>query len=182
MEHVIIFGGTGMLAGATKWLMENADCISITGRDERKFNELKTSSNDNDHRFVTLDYSNNEDLKKFLNESIQENGPIDMVVSWIHSTASDAIPIIFEEIYRKQKDQWRFIHIKGSSHDLSSIENEFMVPENCIYRQILLGFKVENDISRWLSHDEISNGVIAAIQHDDKKSIIGVLDPWENRP
>jgi hypothetical protein len=182
MKHVIIFGGTGMLANASKWLIENTDRISIVGRNRHKLNQLRSERDHSDLHLVTLDYKNSEDLTRFLRKTIQRYGPVDLVVSWIHSVAPNAIPVIFNEINHHQESHWRFIHIKGSSHDLSTIKTEITVPENCLYRAVLLGFKNEDGVSRWLTHEEISNGVISAIYYDRKKTIVGMLNPWKERP
>jgi hypothetical protein len=41
---------------------------------------------------------------------------------------------------------------------------------------------MEGDVSRWLTHEEISKGIISAIHQDRKKTIIGTLYPWDKRP
>ncbi|QQK75567.1 short-chain dehydrogenase [Salicibibacter cibarius] len=181
MKHAIVFGGTGMLAGATKWLIETTDHISIIGRNKHKLEQLYSDHDNSDLRLVTLDYKDNEALRHFMRQTIQTYGPIDLVVSWIHSVAPDAIPIILDELTH-QEHQWRFVHIKGSSHDLSSILAEIPVPRNCRYCDVQLGFKVEANVSRWLTHKEISNGVISAIHYDKKKTVVGILYPWSKRP
>lgn len=181
MKHVIVFGGTGMLAGATKWLIENTDHISVVGRNKHRLERLHPRYDKGNFRLITLDYKDNEALREFLHQTIQKYGPVDLVVSWIHSDAPDAIPIIFEELNHR-KHRWRFVHIKGSSHDLSSIQTEITVPRNCLYCDVQLGFTVEGNVSRWLTHEEISNGVISAIHHDKKKTVVGTLHPWSKRP
>ncbi|MBB6451404.1 NAD(P)-dependent dehydrogenase (short-subunit alcohol dehydrogenase family) [Geomicrobium halophilum] len=118
MKHAIVFGGTGMLAGATKWLIDNADHISVIGRNKHRLEQLYPDHDNVDLRLVTLDYKDNEALSHFLRQTIQTYGPIDLIVSWIHSVAPDAIPIIFDELTH-QKRPWLFFHIKGSSDDLS---------------------------------------------------------------
>ncbi|SDI80164.1 hypothetical protein [Natribacillus halophilus] len=181
MKHAIVFGGTGMLAGATKWLINNADHISVIGRNKHRLEQLYPGHDNSDLRLVALDYKDNEALSHFLRKTIQTYGPIDLIVSWIHSIASDAIPIILDELTH-QKRPWRFFHIKGSSDDLPSILGEYTVPWNCLYRDVQLGFKIEEDVSRWLTHEEISNGVISAIHYDKKQTIVGTLYPWSTRP
>ena len=50
------------------------------------------------------------------------------------------------------------------------------------YQAVVLGFVVENGGSRWLTNDEISSGVFAAIQSGAPLSIIGTVKPWTARP
>lgn len=181
MKHVIIFGGTGMLAGATKWLIENAEQISVVGRNKQRLEQLRPEYDNSNFQPVILDYKDSEALREFLQRTIQTYGPVDLVVSWIHSVAPDAIPIILGEL-QHQKNPWRLVHIKGSSHDLSAISNEITVPKNCLYCDVQLGFKAEGSVSRWLTHEEISNGVISAIYHNKRRTVVGTLHPWSKRP
>ncbi|WP_400242173.1 hypothetical protein AB3U99_14995 [Niallia sp. JL1B1071] len=73
--------------------------------------------------------------------------------------------------------EWRLFHITGSSSYLSKIKKELTIPQNCSYHQIQLGFILEKNYSRWLTHKEISAGVIEAIKHNCKRKIVGVIEP-----
>ncbi len=181
MKNALIFGGTGMLAGMSKCLLRTPNIQHSLG-ESTKMARLSQSNEKSDCRAVVLDYQNTEALRMHVCESIRKFGAIDIVIAWIHSTAPDAIPTIFTEICNNQSEPWRFIHIKGSSHHLPSIERKAVTPDNCLYREVQLGFKLEGGISRWLTHNEISNGVIEAIKADANKAVIGTLEPWEKRP
>nr|QQZ48808.1 hypothetical protein JKL49_15675 [Phenylobacterium glaciei] len=52
----------------------------------------------------------------------------------------------------------------------------------CELRQVVLGFKVEEAGSRWLTHDEISDGVLEAARADRLLTIIGQTEPWSAKP
>lgn len=182
MKNVVVFGGTGMLAETTKWLIDNAEQVSVSGRNIEKMIQLDPDDKNSNTRFVKLDYSDSDILREYLSQTIRLTGPIDLVVSWIHSGANDAVSVVLEEIHQRQSSEWRFIHIKGSSHDLSAIQREITMPENSLYREVQLGFKNERGVSRWLTNEEISSGVISAIKNDERKTVIGVVHPWEQRP
>ncbi|WP_343781482.1 hypothetical protein [Virgibacillus salarius] len=53
------------------------------------------------------------------------------------------------------------------------------MPANCQYRQIQLGFKVVSNYSRWLTNQEISQGVIEGIQKERNTMlhIVGQVEP-----
>ena len=53
---------------------------------------------------------------------------------------------------------------------------------DCRLRQVVLGFRVVGDRSRWLTNDEISAGVLDAVRNDRPLSVIGQVDPWAARP
>ena len=53
---------------------------------------------------------------------------------------------------------------------------------NIQYRQVILGFVIEGGRSRWLTHAEISGGVLDAVRNDRLFSIVGTVEPWSLRP
>ncbi|WP_026907279.1 hypothetical protein [Paucisalibacillus globulus] len=131
-----------------------------------------------------MDYSNIDDLMHKIEVAYEEYGEIDLVVAWIHSTAPDAIPTIKKQISELQKNHtWTLVIVKGSSSHLASITAyEADVPDNCIVKEVQLGFIYNGVSSRWLTHQEISEGVIEAIKSRERKTIVGTLEPWEKRP
>ncbi|GIP63126.1 hypothetical protein J32TS6_16810 [Virgibacillus pantothenticus] len=42
------------------------------------------------------------------------------------------------------------------------------MPDSCLYYQIRLGFVIKGGQSRWLTNEEISDGVIKAIKNKNK--------------
>ncbi|TSB46617.1 short-chain dehydrogenase [Alkalicoccobacillus porphyridii] len=182
MKNVLIFGGTGMLLQATKWLEKEYDNITVFGRDAGKNPWLLDQVENNNFEFLELDYRNTEHLKKLIQQSFEKYGQFDCVLAWIHGTAPNALATIIKELEMNQRQSYRLFHVKGSSSSLSHMKNEVIVPDNCLYREVILGFCLEGDSSRWLTHKEISDGVINAIKDDDKKSIVGTVTPWERRP
>ncbi|MDQ0205709.1 Rossmann-fold NAD(P)-binding domain-containing protein [Alkalicoccobacillus murimartini] len=184
MNHVLILGGTGMLLKATKWLDEKADSTVVYGRQIHKDPWLLQRSNQDDgFIFSELDYKDIGHLKASIREAISANGPVDYVVAWIHGTEPNALHTILAELNMLQNEQYRLFHIKGSaSKDPKGIQNKMNIPENCLYRDVILGFCIEGQQSRWLTHAEISAGVIEAIEFDAQTKVIGTVTPWERKP
>ena len=61
------------------------------------------------------------------------------------------------------------------------------MPENAApiglrFHQIILGFHVDEDGSRWLHNAEIAAGVLLAIDQPKDITIIGTVTPWFARP
>jgi len=171
--HTLVVGGTGMLAGATKWLAKQGHVVTVISR--RAFNGEWAGVNP-----LTIDYRESEMLQKGIAEAISAHGPIHLAVFWIHTDAADAFRVIAEEISAHAKVSWRLFHVRGSATHLH-LEAP-LVPPNCLYRQVVLGFVEDENGSRWLTHDEISGGVIEAIRCDREQSTVGTLEPWEKRP
>ncbi|SEP70411.1 hypothetical protein SAMN05216232_0634 [Virgibacillus subterraneus] len=181
-HYALVVGGTGMLKNVCHWLIEQDYHVYVIGRNQSKLNKLKqeTIQPENLHG-VAVDYQNSTCLSNELSNLFETNGIPDIVVSWIHSSAPQALPLIKDMISKQDlSTDWRLIHIQGSARFLEK-ENT-PVPKNCLYRRVYLGFILENNDSRWLTHNEISSGVIHAITTDSNETIVGTLEPWDMRP
>jgi hypothetical protein len=55
-------------------------------------------------------------------------------------------------------------------------------PHPLLHSQNFLGFVIENGRSRWLTDQEISDTVVAAIAAKKTKAVVGLLEPRERRP
>lgn len=49
-------------------------------------------------------------------------------------------------------------------------------------RKVILGYTREAGVSRWLSHTEISDGVLGALDRPEALHVIGQIDPWVTPP
>lgn len=182
MKHALVAGGTGMLAGVSLWLLEKGYHVSVIARNPERMEQLIEKTNfKNNLTPVLVDYRNSEELQAHVNAAIKKNGPIDLVVAWIHSDAPDALTVIINAI-NANREQWKLFHILGSSANIKKIKRTVPVPHGCTYYQVQLGFIIENGRSRWLTHEEIAGGVITAIQRKKPIYTIGQLEPWEQRP
>ncbi|WP_416144333.1 short-chain dehydrogenase [Planococcus koreensis] len=174
MKHALVIGGTGMLSKASVWLSENGYHVSVIGRNPEKMQQL-LEQNPVQLIPVLVDYTNTEELAEQIRSIQKKNGPIELVVAWVHSTGPHAIPCVLEMLAANQPVA--FFHVNGSSSNLKDIKAKTSVPKHVLYHQIQLGFKIENGISRWLKHDEISQGVIDAVLSGKPESVIGTTDP-----
>lgn len=179
MKHALIIGGTGMLAKASVWLSKNGFHIFVIGRNPEKMQRL-LDQNPAQLTPVLVDYTKPNELVEQIHRSQQQNGPIQLAVAWVHSTGPNVIPDLLEMLPETQPVD--FFHVNGSSANFHDIKAEIAVPKHVRYHQIQLGFKVENGVSRWLTNDEIADGVIKAILIGKPESIIGTIEPWDKRP
>lgn len=182
MRHALVIGGTGMLSGVSRFLIDQEYHVSIIARNKERMERLiKKTADVHSITPLLLDYRNDDELQKKVHATIQKNGAIDLVVAWIHSTAPRALQVIANEMSIHQ-NEWELFHLLGSSTDIKKIKRNVTMPSNCFYHQIRLGFVIENTRSRWLTNKEISDGVIEAIQKGDQTQTIGQLEPWDKRP
>jgi hypothetical protein len=129
---------------------------------------------------VTCDYNDGTALAETLS-SIE---PPDLLIAWIHGRAPAARRALAECVAA----EGRFVQVLGSAHgDPSHPERlkEMAAAAAGLpidYSAVVLGFMVEGGRSRWLSNDEISNGVFAAIEAGAPLSVVGTVEPWSARP
>ncbi len=116
---------------------------------------------------ILIDYKDNDELQASVNSTISENGHIELVVAWIHSDAPEALKIIADEIL-DNSNEGELFHVLGSSSNLNAIKRRVIMPDSCLYYQIRLGFVIKGGQSRWLTNEEISDGVIKAIKNKNK--------------
>lgn len=182
MKHVLVIGGTGMLSNVSLWLLEKGYHVSIIAQNPKRMERLIEKT-----KFAKLitpilvDYTDRKELQEKVIDTIHQNGPIDIVVAWIHSAGEGALSVIAEEV-DKLKNEWDLYHVLGSGSNLEAIKRKISMPDNCRYYQIQLGFIIEGAYSRWLTNKEIANGVIEAIQMGRRVYTVGVIEPWGRRP
>ncbi|MCM3737962.1 short-chain dehydrogenase [Bacillus cytotoxicus] len=178
--HVLVVGGTGMLQNVSKWFAEQGHHTSVIGRNIKRLQEMEDLCHVPERvTCLAVDYHDSDELRAKMKSSIQKNGPIQLVVAWVHSTAVDALQIISEEIETLSKE-WELFHVLGSSAYKSG--RKAKCSSLCKYYRIILGFIIEEKGSRWLTHDEIASGVIEGVRHKQPKWIVGTLEPWDDRP
>lgn len=177
-KHVLVIGGTGMLAGVSTWLVHEGYHVSIIGRCPIKHQQVKEKVSDlATITSIAVDYTNLSELKLQVEKTLKDNGPISTLISWSHSLESLQTIV---GILSKQQIQWELLHVKGSRkyfHD-----DVLDIPANCQAKSVYLGFVLEGDHSRWLNHGEICNGIIESLQKHTASSMIGVVEPYSKRP
>ena len=182
MNHALVIGGTGMLAKVSLWLVNEGYHVSVIGRNTHKMKELIGLSKD---EFlitpILVDYRMDEELREQLKLSVKKNGQFDIVVAWVHSIGKNVLNEISQG-FSGTDYPWRLFHVLGSQSNLETVKKQVIKDKNCLYSQVQLGFIIEGQTSRWLTNEEISNGVIKSIKEDKLVNLIGVLEPAIMRP
>ncbi|MFB5084679.1 short-chain dehydrogenase [Symbiobacterium thermophilum] len=177
--HALVVGGTGMLREATLALTRSFTTVSVVARRADAMPGRPAGINP-----VPVDYHDTGALAQALRRAIGEHGPVRLAVCWIHSTAPEALGVVAAEIGRGG-EPCRLFHVRGSAAaDPTRLPRPALeaLPPNVAYRQVILGFQIEGERSRWLTHGEISQGVLQAIADDAEYHVVGVVRPWERRP
>jgi hypothetical protein len=136
------------------------------------------------HHHVQLDWSRRREFLDSLSAHIERVGPPSLVVAWLHD---DLLGPEVARVINSQSTQCDFFQVRGSSgaESPASTQNfaeHFKDLPSISFYQVILGFIKTSSGSRWLRNSEISQGVLRAVESRAALSIVGVVEPWDDRP
>ncbi|WP_281285907.1 short-chain dehydrogenase [Melghirimyces algeriensis] len=185
---MIVVGGTGMLRDVSVYLTQKGCNVTVIARNQKRLNTLVEESGSVEGCIhpVQVDYRDDHLFIHQVEKAISTYGPIRMAVVWIHSTAPQA-PYQLASLLNETTPSCDYFHVLGSSVADPSQQDgrrkkQFMQYPHIQYHEVILGFVVEKNGSRWLTNKEISQGVIRAIQSNQKQTVVGTVDPWSKKP
>jgi molybdopterin-guanine dinucleotide biosynthesis protein A len=148
--HVVVVGGTGMLAGLTGELASRGHRVTVVARRSSALPAAK----------LTLDYRDTDALRAGLTEARAEHGPIELAVLWVHTDGPEAPAVVAAAT----APGGRVVQVFGTR-----VWPLDPVPVHVAYRQVLLG----SAGGRSLTHEEISDGTLAAVDADLPVRVVG---------
>lgn len=180
---ILVVGGTGMLAEVAAEFAQRGEDVCVVARSVERFTRMLPASPSSKQRlhFVPVDFRDAPAWTKALQSAHDAWGPFDPVV--VRMTLQDDEPLanLTGTLHGSQGERpWRLFHVRSSA--ASRRQDLPPVPPSCRYRQIILGFVLEGDGARWLTHSEIFAGTLAAVDEDAPYRVIGVVEPWDRRP
>jgi hypothetical protein len=158
---------TGMLAECTTELLRLGYRIHLIARSPEGYSAQIDVSMRERLSMSACDYAQEDHFTHALRSA---SSPVIGVIGWIHSTAPNA----WNNIHKCFPDT-DTLRVVGSSHH--QVRNE-----SNRERLVTLGFVVEGTGSRWLTHQEISEGVLDAFTSGRAASIVGSIEPWSMKP
>lgn len=179
LNHVMLIGGTGMLAAATRYLAARAEVATSFSRGG---DAVETDAG----RIVPIraDYYQVEAFGDAVSRTIECYGSPELVLAWFHE---DEPALRLARQLADTGSPCAFFQVLGSASaspetSLAALREPYERLASIDYYQIVLGFEYENGRSRWLSNREIAEGAIRAIKARRPLSIVGVVEPWSDRP
>ncbi|HVT54179.1 MAG TPA: hypothetical protein VHE77_21560 [Dongiaceae bacterium] len=179
MEHDLVIGGSGMLAGLVRQLAAQGRQVTVIARGRARLQQLAGPG----IHPLALDYRDPEALADGLARCAAETGPIARCVAWMHDDDLDRAL----GIARRVRDI--YCQVLGSASAdpsrpdlLTRWQSAFAPLDRPALRLAVLGFAIERDAARWLSNAEISAGVGRALAGDRPVTIVGTVTPWSSRP
>ncbi|MGD6844211.1 hypothetical protein ACQCVH_17095 [Bacillus infantis] len=180
-KHALVIGGTGMLKRVIETLCKEGFHVSAMGRSHDRFAKMmeEISVPEGKVSFVQTDYYSQVQFQEGLIQAVLDRGAFDLAVAWMRSDASESFQWLLQ--YIAQDDKYTELYeIKGSHASRESFNG--LDSASLKWMRIILGFRFEGDKARWLTHDEISEGVLKAISLKAPLYTAGVTEPWEKRP
>ena len=176
-RHVLVVGGSGMLAAFCLSLARRNYNVTVVCRSKNKFDRNIGELSSNSLIPIYVDYRDSEKLGHELARLCCKSGCIDTTVSWIHPEQSVAAFGVTAE-YTKA----HFYSVLGSSDgkpdEADPVKQTILAsnPNLAVYA-IALGFILDPVIQshRWLTNEEISTGVLQAFDERQSHFIVGNL-------
>ena len=175
--HVLIVGGTGMLKAVTEHHIRPGNIVSLVARNGEKLEGLKASSSQPAKvNVIAQDYTETDAAINRVEKIIEDAGQVDLAILWIHSTGN-AFRLKLKELLINTNKDVKIFELAGSAAiDHAALNNDDQDRKySANYRKIILGHAYTNDQFRWLTHEEICEGTLHALENDKPLHIVGTL-------
>ncbi len=156
-----------MLAGATRRIARNSLRVTLVARDLDRMQAIVPAA-----QHLALDYTHESEFGVAV-EAAGSGSPFDLVVVWIHDSGDRALGRL-DALVAAQRIPTRFVQVVGS-RGASAPVPAAAGSSHVAYQRVLLGRVQEEDGERWLTHDEISDGVWRAIESGERRVVVGRL-------
>lgn len=175
-----------MLRGLMEHYRKSCKVVSVIARSKKDLEKLEKRY-PGIIRGIAVDYLDVEELRKALKESTDKNGRFDVAAAWMEDATAAASLLCVMEFTGTPEKKGRFIHVRGSAAadpalPAKPLNELFTNQEMFTYQEIVLGFVKEGTVSRWLDHEEITEGILDAVKQGKTQSVVGTVTPWADRP
>ncbi len=177
----LLIGATGMLAGAARHFASEAGGAVMLARRASGFS-FGDAALDTWRIGIDADWKDSAAFGAALDEA-GRHGPFALALAWLHGRDE----AMRERVTRLVAEGGTLVEVLGSAASRPGAFGDerlaaMRAHPGVRYRQVLLGFVVEDGGSRWLTHGEISKAAIAALAAEDTRTIAGQVEPWDARP
>ncbi|MSP23018.1 MAG: short-chain dehydrogenase [Dehalococcoidia bacterium] len=178
-----------MLRGVVLELARRGTTVTVVARRQQRLNALANAVKGvaaAPVHGVTLDWRDEGTLAAATSDAISSRGLVDLAVVWTHEDAKDGPYEVARELAASGRPV-RFVHVLGSAtadpaHLGDARVQRFAALPHLAYEEVILGFVIDDQRSRWLTSGEIVEGILGAIDHPAPRTIVGMVSPWTSRP
>lgn len=173
--HTLVVGGSGMLAGCSRRLLEISRRVTVLARKESRIRAIHPRIQP-----LVCDYT----IEREFAHALARQDPPDLMVVWMHGK----LPAHRRALAERLCPGGKYVQVLGSAHGDPSRPDRLDAIRPALggldlaYQAVVLEFVVEPRKSRWLTDTEISEGVFSAVMSAKPLCVVGTLRPWEARP
>jgi hypothetical protein len=185
-SHALVIGATGMLQAAAIKVARRSNYFSAVARsvDSLQRLERRLANIKGGRSLLPLDWNDADSFLSTLAEHADVIGSPTLVVAWVHEPL---LGVRIANLFSSAHHPCEFFHILGSAvaapgSDSAWLRGQIRNEGALAYRQIVLGYCRNSSNSRWLTDEEISAGVLDAVQQKTACHIVGQIAPWSERP
>ena len=156
-HRALVLGGTGMLAGVAAALLDDGWFVVLPSR--RRPAVPATNGNGRGARWVKADWTLPVALADVAREAL--GGPAELLVAWVHREVRTSVLRSVAPLLAAQAPVVE-VHGSASANPVGGCP-EPILPDHPT-QQVVLGYVRHAGRTRWLTHDEISDGVLDAVR------------------
>jgi hypothetical protein len=174
-DHVLVVGGTGVLAPAVRTLAERGSAVSVVSRSsDASRPEVPAPPSE----LVVADVRDTVALGKALHRAVQLRGPITLTLAYQPFAPQPSWVMLADRTRGPLVALWvSAFAARGAPlpplHDGPQGSAEV--------RHLLLGWHSGPSGSRWHTPDEISEAALR-VADERKSAVLGRIRPWSSRP
>ncbi|RAJ60012.1 hypothetical protein K378_04709 [Streptomyces sp. Amel2xB2] len=182
----LVVGGTGMLAGVVRGLVRAGRRTAVVARSEARIRSVAAGTDDPAKVLaVPADYTRPETLETALGQALTAGERFTAAVLWVHGSHR---PVVHGLLADRLAPGALLVDVLGSAvldPSRGALRRPAYAVPGAAYRAAVLGFADGADGMRWLTHAEISDGVLAALEEGSEAPparVVGRVEPWADRP
>lgn len=156
-RRALVLGGTGMLAGVAAALIDDGWYVVLPSR--RRPANPATNGNGHGAHWVKADWTIPAELTGAVREAL--GGPADLLVAWVHREVRTSVLRAVAPLLAPGAAVVE-VHGSASANPVGGCPAPILADHPT--QQVVLGYVRHAGRTRWLTHDEISAGVLAAVR------------------
>lgn len=178
VHNALVIGGTGMLRHAVHELVGRGSRVIAVSRNPDRAAPPQTSPGE--FFPVAADWADPKSLVDAIAAATDERRA-ELVVVWVHTPYRAAL---MRELERVVAPDAIVVQVWGSAAQdpRGYLTTERVELPGRTSRDVFLGYVIRESGARWLTHREISEGVLHAIDQPEATHTVGQIDPWDQRP
>jgi hypothetical protein len=156
-RRALVLGGTGMLAGVAAALLDDDWYVVLPSR--RRPSTPITNGHTRGAHWIKADWG----LPTVLTEAAREalGGPADLLVAWVHREVRAGVLRAVAPLLKTDAPVVE-VHGSASANPVGGCPDPVLTGHPT--QQVVLGYVRHAGRTRWLTHQEISDGVLDAVK------------------